>query len=40
MTISGGASSDDESIVTVGYDISNGDEDYLDCRILVGGVSA
>lgn len=40
MTISGGASSDDESIVTVGFDISNGDEDYLDCRILVGGVSA
>ena len=40
MTIAGGASSDDESIVTVGYDISNGDEDYLDCRILVGGVSA
>ena len=40
MTISGGSSSDDESIVTVGYDISNGDEDYLDCRILVGGVSA
>tara|TARA_R110000868_G_scaffold385800_1_gene653827 strand:+ start:960 stop:1259 length:300 start_codon:yes stop_codon:yes gene_type:complete len=40
MTISGGASSDDESIVTVGYDISNGDQDYLDCRILVGGVSA
>ncbi len=40
MTISGGEASDDESIVTVGYDISNGDEDYLDCRILVGGVSA
>jgi len=40
MTIAGGASSDDESIVTVGFDISNGDEDYLDCRILVGGVSA
>jgi hypothetical protein len=40
MTISGGVSSEDESIVTVGFDISNGDEDYLDCRILVGGVSA
>jgi len=40
MTISGGASSDDEAIVTVGFDISNGDQDYLDCRILVGGVSA
>ncbi len=40
MTISGGEASDDESIVTVGFDISNGDEDYLDCRILVGGVSA
>jgi hypothetical protein len=40
MTIAGGVSSDDESIVTVGFDISNGDEDYLDCRILVGGVSA
>jgi hypothetical protein len=40
MTISGGEASDDESIVTVGYDISNGDQDYLDCRILVGGVSA
>jgi hypothetical protein len=40
MTISGGEASDDESIVTVGFDISNGDQDYLDCRILVGGVSA
>jgi hypothetical protein len=40
MTIAGGVSSDDESIVTVGFDISNGDEDYLDCRILVGGVGA
>ena len=40
MTIAGGEASDDESIVTVGFDISNGDEDYLDCRILVGGVSA
>ena len=40
MTIAGGEASDDESIVTVGFDISNGDEDYLDCRILVGGVGA
>jgi hypothetical protein len=40
MTISGGEASDDESVVTVGFDISNGDQDYLDCRILVGGVSA
>jgi hypothetical protein len=40
MTIAGGEASDDESIVTVGFDISNGDQDYLDCRILVGGVSA
>jgi hypothetical protein len=40
MTIAGGEASDNESIVTVGYDISNGDQDYLDCRILVGGVSA
>jgi hypothetical protein len=40
MTIAGGEASDDESIVTVGFDISNGDQDYLDCRILVGGVGA
>ena len=40
MTISGGEASDDESIVTVGLNMSNGDRDYLDCRILVGGVSA
>ena len=40
MTLSGGEASDDESIVTVGFDISNGDQDYIDCRILVGGVGA
>ncbi len=40
MTLSGGTSSDDESLVTVGYDISDGDQDFLDCRILVGGRAA
>ena len=40
MTISGGETSDTESIITVGFDLSNGNQDYRDCRILVGGVSA
>ena len=37
MTISGGSPDDDEVIVTVGYTVGNGDEDFIDCRLLVGG---
>lgn len=40
MTLSGGTPDDDEATVTVGFDISDGDTDYLDCRILIGGRAA
>lgn len=39
MTLSGGTPDPDgeETIVTVGYSLSDEDEDFLDCRLLVGG---
>lgn len=37
MTLSGGTPDDDEVLVTVGYTQSDGDEDFLDCRLIVGG---
>ena len=37
MTISGGTPDDNEVIVTIGYTLSSGDQDFLDCRLLVGG---
>lgn len=40
MTLSGGTPDDDEVLVTVGYTQSDGDEGFLDCRLIVGGRAA
>ncbi len=38
VTLSGGVPSDDEVIVTVRVVTDDGQEDFVDCRLLVGGV--
>ncbi len=37
FTVEGGVVDDDEVIVTVGFTTSDGQEDYVDCRFIVGG---
>lgn len=40
VTVSGGTPSDDETTLTISWTQSEGTEDAIDCRILVGGVEA
>lgn len=38
--ISGGTAIDDETIVVVGFLSSDGQQDYVDCRLFIGGTPA
>lgn len=37
FTVSGGTLNEDETIITAGFVTSDGQEDYVDCRLLIEG---